>query len=132
MEVETIEAPKPYYYKFIPRLEDLLPKSGGVPGVKYAIVAISNARKAQDEGWERLAGNQKIFTIEGPEGSVDCELFGLGKPMRGLDHFSGKRVCMIDKVIRETTGFGRKDSPLKGESDSTVAVPAVKSAAGKT
>jgi hypothetical protein len=120
-----MEVEKPYHYTNIPSLEQLLPNTGGLPGVRYAIVSTSNMRKAQDDGWERLSGNQKIFTIEGPKGSVDCELFGKGKPMRSMDVASGRRVCMIDKDVRKATGFVT-ESPLKGDSDSTDAKPIVK------
>ena len=121
--VET-EVEKPYTYSKIPTLEQLLPNTGGLPGVKYAIVSTSNMRKAQDDGWERLSGNQKIFTIKGPSGVVDCELFGKGEPMRGIDVSAGRRVCMIDKSIRDATGFGTE--PPKGGSDPTTESAPVK------
>ena len=96
-----------YTYDHVPTLEELLPNSGGRPGVEYAIVSTLNMRKAQDEGWERLAGNQKIFTITGPAGSADCELFGRGKPIRGADASSGRRRCFVDGSVRDATGHGR-------------------------
>jgi hypothetical protein len=120
-----MEVEKPYNYDHIPTLEQLLPNTGGLPGVRYAIVSTMNMRKAQDDGWERLSGNQKIFTIVGPKGSVDCELFGKGRPMRSMDVASGRRVCLIDKDVRKATGFTTGVAP-KGDSDSTDAKPIVK------
>lgn len=103
----TEEETKDYTYDYIPTLEQLLPSNGGLPGVEYAIVATSNMRKAQDEGWERLAGNQKIFTVTGPQGEVDCELFGRGKPIKGADAQAGRRRCYVDGSVRDRTGHGR-------------------------
>lgn len=122
--MDTEVAQKPYTYTKIPRLKQLLPRTGGLPGVEYAIISTSNMRKAQDLGWERLAGAQKIFTIEGPKGNADCELFGKGAPIRGMDTLAGVRRLSIDPEVRKVTGF--VSEPPKGGSDSTAPAPAVK------
>ena len=94
----------PYLFDRVPTLEELLPQTGGRPGVTYAMVATSNLRKAQEQGWERLAGNTPIWTVEGPKGTVDFELWGRGKPIPGQDPNSSRCLCYVDKSIREDTG----------------------------
>lgn len=111
---------KPYTYDHIPTLEELLPKTGGLPGVTYAIIALENARKAQDQGWSRLAGSQKIFTVESGSGSVDCELYGLGKPIRGQDVASGRRECVVDKKV---SSIFKNKAEAKPEAKTTAKAP---------
>ena len=62
-----------YVFNTIPTLRQMLPQHAGRPGVEYAIVATQNLRMAQDTGWNRMEGGQKVFTITGPNGSIDCE-----------------------------------------------------------
>jgi hypothetical protein len=96
-----------YEYDHIPTLKELMPTTAGIPGVEYAQVATTNIRMAQDLGWGRICGNQKVYTITGPKGSVDCELYCKGTPIIGEDHKAGRRVCMVDKDIRAKTGLDR-------------------------
>ena len=96
----------PYVYHEIPSLDQLLPSTGGVPGVEYAQVTTANLRRAQDDGWSKLTGRQMIYTIEGPTGRVDCELYGKGKPIVGQGTKSGRRRCWVDPEIRRVTGLG--------------------------
>jgi hypothetical protein len=107
---------KAYTYNEIPKLHQLLPETGGLPGVTYAIVALENARKAQDQGWSRLTGNQKIFTVVGPNGAVDCELYGKGAPIRGLDASGGRRTCVVDKAVSKLFSQARTAGAPKGAS----------------
>ena len=97
-------APEPYTYDHLPQLRELL-KNGGLPGVEYLQVAVHNLRLAQREGWTRVSGHQMVYTIVGPNGSCDCELFGSGEPISGQDPEGGARVCWIDMDVRQETGF---------------------------
>ena len=102
---EPTDAPRPNTFDHVPDLRELLPKTGGIPGVLYAQVSISNARKAQDEGWGDMHGNLAIYTITGPSGTVDCKLVCKGKPIPGQGSGSGARVCLADDTIYQLTGI---------------------------
>ena len=70
---------KIYFYDHLPSLKELMPSTGGVPGIEYLMVSTTNLRRAQDEGWLRSSGSeQRVFTLEGPAGRVDCELYSRG------------------------------------------------------
>ena len=97
-----------FVYNHVPNLKELLPNTGGIPGVQYAQVSTENLRKAQDEGWLKISGAQKLYTIIGPSGKVDCELYAKGKPIPGQGSGSGKRICWVDGVIYSKTGLGEQ------------------------
>lgn len=97
-----------FIYDHVPNLRELLPTTAGIPGVQYAQVSVTNLRKAQDEGWVKISGAQKLYTINGPSGKVDCELYAKGKPIPGQGVTSGARICYIDKDIYAKTGLGKK------------------------
>tara|TARA_Y100000590_G_scaffold413_1_gene607 strand:+ start:5162 stop:5530 length:369 start_codon:yes stop_codon:yes gene_type:complete len=94
-----------YIYDHIPTLRELLPSTAGVPGVQYAQISAKNLRRAQDEGWLKISGKQKIYTISGPKGTVDCELYAKGKPIPGQGSQSGARICYVDSEVYKGTGF---------------------------
>ena len=102
------QSPEKYVYNHIPNLRDLLSTNAGLPGVEYAQVTLENLYQAQKSGWSKLSGHQKIYIIRGPKGEVACELYGKGKPIKGQNTMSGKRICWIDKAIRLKTGLGLK------------------------
>ena len=101
--------PEKYVYDHIPTLKELLPEKRGLPGVEYAQVTTDNLWLAQQNDWSKLSGKQKLYTIRGPQGEVHCELYGKGKPIKGQSSKGGKRICWIDKLIKEKTGCGLKD-----------------------
>jgi hypothetical protein len=109
----TTEQPKAYAFNKIPYLNDLLPKTAGLPGVIYAQVCTHHARRAQDEGWLRVVGTM-VYTIQGPEGCADMELLARGKPIPGAGHLSGARQCLIDTEVYRLTGFPDPDAPTAG------------------
>ena len=96
----------PYTWDHVPRLHELMTKTAGIPGVEYLQCAVANIRQAQDGGWLRTAGSeQRVFTIIGPDGSIDCELYSRGEPIPGQGPYSGARKCEIDRLIYEVTGL---------------------------
>ncbi len=127
--------PAPFTYtNGIPTLSQLLPRTAGVPGVSYLQCSTANLRRAQDEGWLRIAGReQKVYTIIGPNGSIDCELYAMGEPIPGQSHTSGARNCDIDRNIYVATGItdpddapkmvAPKDPPKAGGTEQSTARP---------
>ena len=103
--METAEAlARPYTYDHIPALKELLPNTGGQPGLEYAQVCTHNLRKAQDNGWSRVRG-AKTYSIVTNEGIADMELLCKGKQAKGLDTHSGKRRCLVDWAVQDLTGL---------------------------
>lgn len=100
-----------YRYTNIPSLEELLPRTGGRAGVTYAMINLVNARKAQDDNFERLAGNMPIYTIVGPKGEVNFELWGKGQPIPGQDPTSSRCRCFVDGSLYDETGLQRPGGP---------------------
>lgn len=88
----------------IPTLRELMPKTAGLPGVKYGIVALVNQKAAQDSGWDGVA-DQRIFTIEGPKGSTDAALICNGEPAEGMSPDSGARRLYLDQDLYRLTGL---------------------------
>jgi hypothetical protein len=109
MEESTTLEQRPRVYDHIPQLWELMPNTRGLPGVEYAQCATANTRPAHDKGWEKTLGpgGRPLlpYTIEGPRGSVDCELLSTGEPIRGQDATSGARMCWVDNIVYEVTGF---------------------------
>ena len=94
------------YHDTIPTLLQLMPETGGVPGVEYLQCSTQRLRRAQDEGWVRMhGGRQKVYTIVGPKGRCDCELYARGNPIVGQSHDSGARNCEVDLEIYQITGI---------------------------
>lgn len=120
----------------IPSLRELLPKTGGIPGVTYLQCAVTNLRRAQDEGWGKMVGGSLVYTIVGPEGEVDCELYCKGQPITGQPSSSGARRCEVDLMIEEATGLqiqprlkAREEEPPKpSKREAPVAKPSPKKA----
>jgi hypothetical protein len=103
--METSEAlSRPYTYDHIPELVELLPNTGGQPGLTYAQVCTHNARKAQDNGWKKVRG-AKVYSIVTNKGIADMELLCKGEQAKGLDTKSGKRECLIDWAVQDLTGL---------------------------
>ena len=88
----------PLVYDHIPRLKELLPKQGGLPGFQYAQVSGDRRRRAQDEGWLQV-NDSYTYTIIGPKGSIDMDLFCRGKLIPGQPSNSGKRVMVVEHQI---------------------------------
>ncbi len=96
-------------YDHIPSLWDLMPNSGGQPGITYAQVCTHNAGKAQTEGWGQILGRDgrpaKFYAIEGPKGKAEMVLLGQGKAIPGGEPPSGARECLVDNEVVRLTGF---------------------------
>ena len=126
---EAFEQNEKYVYDHIPSLKELIPSTGGLPGVEYAQVTTDRLWLAQKNGWSKLSGRQKIYTIRGPAGEVHCELYGKGKPIKGQSMLSGRRICWLDKTIREKTGLseiptgGEDKAPTQEKSSPEVGTP---------
>ncbi len=102
-----------YHYTHIPSLQELLPTTGGIPGVQYLQCSLNNLRRAQDDGWGKISGRQMVYTVEGPDGTAHCELYARGKPIPGMSSDSGARRCFLDKDIRKLTGIGKPSAAVK-------------------
>ncbi len=81
----------------------LLPKTGGIPGFQYAQISTSCRKRAQDEGWLPV-DNSWTYTIVGPNGSIDMDLFCRGRRILGQSHDAGRRVMVVDTAVQEATG----------------------------
>ncbi len=92
----------PYTFDHVPSLKELLPKTAGVPGVKYMQVCSINAKPAQDEGWGPVEG-AKMFTIEGPGGYSHMALACKGTPVPGASDKDGARIMNLDRDIYRLT-----------------------------
>ena len=103
----TEQSSEEYVYDHIPTLKELLPASGGRPGVQYAQVTSERLWLAQKSEFRKVSGAQMMYTIRGPKGEVHCELYGEGRPIKGQGSKSGKRICWLDTLIREKTGLLR-------------------------
>lgn len=101
--LENIAA-APYTYDHVPTLKELLPTTGGLPGVKYIQVCIFNAKVAQDDNWGPVE-NAKLFTITGPKGSSNILLACKGTPVRGASTQEGAREMSLDEDIYKLTGL---------------------------
>ena len=99
-------------YDHIPTLREMLPSTAGVPGCRYAIVSLANLGRAQREGWLKISGRQLIFGIQGPKGLVECELYAMGRPIRGQDPNGGARKLLVDAQVFEVTGFIDPTAPV--------------------
>jgi hypothetical protein len=98
-------------YDHIPTLNELMPQTGGIPGVTYAQIATHNLSKAQDAGYGKVSGKQLVYTIQGPNGVADCELYATGQPIPGQDTTNGRRKCYVDIDIKRATGHGMEPEP---------------------
>lgn len=102
----AIEPNRPYTYDgHIPQLRELMPTTGGVPGVTYLQVTVGNQRTAQDTGWGDISGGSRVYTIVGPKGIADMRLMCKGKPIPGGDTMSGARKCVVDAKVEDLTGL---------------------------
>ena len=95
----------------------LMPKTGGVVGITYAIVPASKVKNAHDLGWRRPPRGAKPFTIRGPMGAVNCEVIQYGDPIPGISTNSCRPYLMVDNAVWEetgldqNTGFAREAAP---------------------
>lgn len=98
----------PLTYDHIPVLKRkgkpcLLPQTGGIPGFQYAQVSGKHRKRAQNEGWLPV-DNSYTYTIIGPKGSIDMDLFCRGHRILGQSHDAGRRVMVVDTAVQEATG----------------------------
>jgi hypothetical protein len=99
------ETVRPFTFDHIPQLRELMPTTGGIPGVTYLQCTLGNLRKAQDKGWGGIVGGSKVYTVVGPKGSADLHLLCKGKPIPGGDIHSGARKCFVDDLVEDMTGL---------------------------
>ena len=104
-DVTAGETVRPYTYDHIPQLGELMPSTGGIPGVLYLQCTVGNLRTAQDQGWGGIVGGSRVYTIVGPTGSADMHLLCKGTPIPGGDPSSGARKCVVDAAVEELTGL---------------------------
>lgn len=94
-------------YTWIPQIEELLPKTGGLPGVEYLQCSAENQPRADAEGWRPVHRSRPyvIASPKDPTKRVAMTLLGCGEPLRSLSPYSGRRVCWVDKLVEERTGL---------------------------
>jgi len=51
----------------------LMPRTGGLPGVKYAQICTNHVIKARREGWDGVR-DAEPYIISGPAGEAECML----------------------------------------------------------
>ena len=108
------DADAEFTFHDIPRLIDLLPSTGGVPGITYAQICVQNLRQAQDDGWKRIQG-AKVYSIWGDLGKADMELLARGKVVLGQSPDAGARRCFIDPEVYTLTGIDNPKTPTPVE-----------------
>lgn len=86
----------------------LLPLYGGIQGFTYYQCPLHYRRAAQDDGWLAIHGN-KIYTIRGPKGQIDCELLARGARIFSSDSMASRRKMVIHPDIGGVTGLSMKD-----------------------
>lgn len=119
VEIAEVDG-RDYIYDHVPTLWELMPKTGGLPGVTYAQVCVQHLRAAQDDGWSKLSGGSKTYTIIGPKGEADMELVAKGDPIPGSDVYSGRRMCVVDKTVAKLTGLAPNGKGLAFEPEPAV------------
>jgi hypothetical protein len=95
-------------FTFIPSLRQLLPATGGVPGLIYAQVSLKNLTSLQNDPtarWYKTRDAEDAYTIRGSKGEVDVILCCTGKAIPGGDPNAGARLCWLDRSILEGTGL---------------------------
>lgn len=96
----------------------LMPNSGGMAGVEYAIVCTHHIVKARKDGGYGPVKDAEPFIISGPKGEAECVLLCRGEPMRGVSSLGGAQECEIDVEIYELTGFPDPDEEtVDGETE---------------
>jgi len=91
-----------------PNLRELGFSNGGVPGIEYAYLTSDDRRKAQSDGFGAvLGGAGTFFTVTGPKGEVDLEVWGRGRPIRGLDTNQLQPSIYVSDKAEQATGLGR-------------------------
>lgn len=132
-------------YDQIPSLRDLMKRTGGLPGIIYAQVAMKNVTDAQAGRWpdpdSRLddllfslihpvrrgrgkprfsaIGGISAYRITGPKGSADVVLMGSGARVPGLDPKNGRRRQIVDPDICTLTGLPDPNPYPKPETKET-------------
>ena len=111
-EGHIIEENADFVFQTVPSLLELIPSTGGNPGIIYAQIWVGSMKRAQNEGWKRIQG-AKVYTILGPDGRADMELLARGKAILGQDTSSGARRCYIDTEVYKLTGHTepKKENP---------------------
>jgi hypothetical protein len=88
---------------------------GGVVGVRYAYVLLSNLIEFQRGGWEQL--NPPVtFTVRG----VPMACLGAGEPIRGISPFSRRPELFIDKAAKQALAATKE--PISAEKQSPAPV----------
>ena len=99
---------EPYAFDFVPELKDLLPETGGHPGLKYAVALLEHAPLFQNDPemrWSQDPNYPHVFKVTGPKGFIHLQLWRRGKIIQGASTQSGARECSYDKEIAVRTGL---------------------------
>jgi len=118
--------PEPFVYTTVPDLWTLMPSTGGVPGVVYLQCNVTNVKRAQNEGWLHIEGRAYVYTIVGPKGRVDCQLYCKGTPIPGQGSRSGARECQVDVSIYHLTGLEEELAEESTEPKRSATAPPIK------
>ena len=125
------DTPAEPYHDHIPALRELMPRTGGLPGVVYAQILSSNLGKSDREHWKQV-DNQRPYTITGPRGSAECLLVCHGKPDLSINPDSTFPHCAVDEGIVTLTGLVSTATGLSVEWDPTPEAPCPEPATPKT
>lgn len=89
-------------FQHIPTLKELMPKTSGLPGVKYLQCAALNMARATREGWLQVHGAEPyIITNPSTGKELAVVLLAQGRAVPGVSYLSGGRECQVDLAIDE-------------------------------
>lgn len=83
---------------------------GGLPGVRYAMVAGHNVPEAKDMGWH-LCRDVASITLVGPKGHVELVVMARGEPILGASPANGIRQWDYDPQLLSITGLNAPHTP---------------------
>ena len=93
-------------FDHLPTLEDLLPGPRWWLGVTYAEICTHNQLKARNlHGLSVLRGGSAAYTINGPRGTAEVILMGVGIPIPGASPHQGRPELYHDAEIARLTGL---------------------------
>lgn len=95
---------------YIPDLNDLMPKNGGLTGVEYAQICVHNLMKAQASGLLDVADTE-YYLIIGPNGTVTMRLMAYADTPPVQPQQAGACECYLDPDVEKHTGLEIGDQP---------------------
>lgn len=95
-------------FDHVPHLRELMPSTGGWPGIIYAQVCVHNVANAiereENPAHLRQIRGSEYFEITGPKGTVQMALVGCGTPIPGASPNAGARLFFTDGEVERLTG----------------------------